>query len=491
MAQKPAGLFKRGTTWYARFFIPADQQARLGKEDVAWSLKTGDLREARSRLPAMQAKFETLISPPDPRREDLERRFGIPASLPARDALARLQAVIAAGQAADDRRWTEERRQAGQVNPADFGLDIDRPAPPAPTEADRLEAIYGHRIEDAEFQAAAVAAGLVPDKVAPAEVAVAQLKAEPPMPAVAQAGVTWDQLRQAWELERKPARKTIIEAKSSIDLFTSQVDKPVDQLVKRDFTSFKTWLLAQPGRGGGTLSAASATKRLNLLKTILAIAADNDVIPANPAAGVGVKGGKDSDRQPFSKADLDILFTPQNLPEAQTDRLLMLIGLYAGARLNEICQLKGTEIVKEDGIWCFSVDDQGDDQSVKNAGSRRLVPLHAVLIEAGIVELAAQRGSRQLFEDLQWTETQGWSKAASKRLNQHIRGLIPDARKVFHSFRHSFKDLCRDAGIPEDVHDRLTGHSAAHVGRGYGAGHSIRRLAVEIGRIEGRWRLPA
>lgn len=491
MASKPAGLFKRGTTWYARFFIPADQQARLGKEDVAWSLKTGDLREARSRLPALQARFEALIAPPDPRREELERRFGIPANLPPAEALQRLQAVIAAGQAADSRRWAIDRQQAGQVNPADFGLDVDKPEPPSPTEADRLAALFDHRAEDREFQAAAVAAGMAPAQIAPAEAAAAQLVAEQPKPAAAQAGVTWDQLRQAWELERKPARKTIIEAKSSIALFTSQVDKPVDQLVKRDFTSFKTWLLAQPGRGGGTLSAASATKRLNLLKTILAIAADNDVISANPATGVGVKGGKESNRQPFSKADLDVLFKPENLPEAETDRLLMLIGLYAGARLNEICQLKGTEIVEEDGIWCFSVDDQGDDQSVKNAGSRRLVPLHAVLIEAGIVELAAQRGSSQLFDDLQWTETQGWSKAASKRLNQHIRGLIPDARKVFHSFRHSFKDLCRDAGIPEDVHDRLTGHSAAHVGRGYGAGHSIRRLAAEIGRIEGRWRLPA
>jgi integrase len=141
-------------------------------------------------------------------------------------------------------------------------------------------------------------------------------------------------------------------------------------------------------------------------------------------------------------------------------------------------------------VPCFSIDDQAADQSVKNAGSRRLVSLHPVLIEAGIVELAAKRGDGQLFEDLVWTEIQGWSKAASKRLNQHIRSLIPDTSKVFHSFRHSFKDLCRDAGIAEDIHDRLTGHTSASVGRGYGAGHSIRRLAEEITKIEGRWRLP-
>lgn len=293
--------------------------------------------------------------------------------------------MIAAGQAADARRWDVERQQAAQVDPSDFGLDINKPEPSAPTEADRLGALFDHRTEDREFQAAALAAGLVPARIAPAEAAAAQQVAEQPKPAVTQAGVTWDQLRQAWELERKPAPKTIIEAKSSIDLFVSQTDKPVDQLVKRDYTQFKTWLLAEPGRGGGMLSAASATKRLSLLKTILAMAADNDVLPSSPAIGVSVKGGKDSNRLPFSLANLDMLFTPENLPESQAGRFRMLIALYSGAGLNEICQLRGTEVVIEDGVPCFSIDNMNDDQSVKTSGSRRLVPLHPVVIDAGIV----------------------------------------------------------------------------------------------------------
>jgi hypothetical protein len=39
---------------------------------------------------------------------------------------------------------------------------------------------------------------------------------------------------------------------------------------------------------------------------------------------------------------------------------------------------------------------------------------------------------------------------------------------VFHSFRHTFKDLCRRTGIDEAVHDALTGHTAPHAGRRYG-----------------------
>jgi integrase len=45
---------------------------------------------------------------------------------------------------------------------------------------------------------------------------------------------------------------------------------------------------------------------------------------------------------------------------------------------------------------------------------------------------------------------------------------IRDPRLVFHSFRHTFKTLCRAAVIPEDVHDALTGHLSASVSRTYG-----------------------
>jgi integrase len=38
-----------------------------------------------------------------------------------------------------------------------------------------------------------------------------------------------------------------------------------------------------------------------------------------------------------------------------------------------------------------------------------------------------------------------------------------------HGFRHTFKTLCREAGIPEDVHDAITGHiGGSGVARGYG-----------------------
>ena len=46
---------------------------------------------------------------------------------------------------------------------------------------------------------------------------------------------------------------------------------------------------------------------------------------------------------------------------------------------------------------------------------------------------------------------------------------MTDTNKVFHSFRHAFKDALRAGDVPEDLGDALTGHSNQSVGRSYGA----------------------
>lgn len=67
---------------------------------------------------------------------------------------------------------------------------------------------------------------------------------------------------------------------------------------------------------------------------------------------------------------------------------------------------------------------------------------------------------------------------------EHARKLgITDRRKVFHSFRHTFKDACRRARIPEAVHDALTGHASGSVGRRYGSGQPVEVLAEAVAKL--------
>lgn len=92
------------------------------------------------------------------------------------------------------------------------------------------------------------------------------------------------------------------------------------------------------------------------------------------------------------------------------------------------------------------------------------------------------------------------ASAWSKWINSYLRSKcgIPDSTKVFHSFRHTFKRMTRDAGLYEELHDAITGHSNKDsVGRDYGRGFSIKPLAKAIAQIEPpvdlaelTWRLP-
>jgi integrase len=71
---------------------------------------------------------------------------------------------------------------------------------------------------------------------------------------------------------------------------------------------------------------------------------------------------------------------------------LPMIGLFTGARVNEICQLNPQKDVIQDektGIWCFNLTDDdagvGVEKSHKNEHSMRKVPIHSKLIESGFL----------------------------------------------------------------------------------------------------------
>jgi integrase len=114
------------------------------------------------------------------------------------------------------------------------------------------------------------------------------------------------------------------------------------------------------------------------------------------------------------------------------------------------------------------------------------VPLHPALVAEGFLEYV--RGlppEGPLFPDLKPGPFGDRSAAYSKRAGRWLRSLgIEDARKVAnHSWRHRFKDVCRDAGVAKDVHDRLTGHGEGDVSGGYGSGHALRTLAEAVRRL--------
>lgn len=143
-----------------------------------------------------------------------------------------------------------------------------------------------------------------------------------------------------------------------------------------------------------------------------------------------------------------------------------------------------------DEIWFLDLTGR----KLKNRQSQRQVPIHRTLIEAGFVLYAQglqQRGEVYLFPELPHdpagalsssrTFTKWWGMWCERNGGNYSG--INDPNKTFHSFRHSFKRACRDAGLGEEIHDLLTGHKGVSVGRGYGQGAGLRILANAMEQV--------
>lgn len=144
-----------------------------------------------------------------------------------------------------------------------------------------------------------------------------------------------------------------------------------------------------------------------------------------------------------------------------------LIGLFTGARLEEICSLLSRDICQVDGVWCFDMPEFDEDgESIKkNEHSARVFPVPNRLKELGFIDYAQERqrnGAKMLFE-LQQDSTGKWGDAMSDWFNRTYKkklGLpVGDNSIVFHSFRNTVVQAFQRAKIPVSEYRRITGHA--------------------------------
>jgi integrase len=189
----------------------------------------------------------------------------------------------------------------------------------------------------------------------------------------------------------------------------------------------------------------------------------------------------------FTKDELKRLFEGAEYaafaddPSQAAQYWLPLIGLYTGARVNEVCQVNPQcDVQEEEGIWFFdfneeSASDERVTKSVKTAGSRRKTPIHSKLLELGFlnyVERMKKQGSTLLFP--QWIPTRGRASPAGEdwfrqflaetglRDETHGRTLLG-----MHAFRHTLMNYGFNNHIANI--EVITGHAgeASRVVRGY------------------------
>lgn len=186
--------------------------------------------------------------------------------------------------------------------------------------------------------------------------------------------------------------------------------------------------------------------------------------------------GDSSDRAPFTKADLEKLFDPeQYLKYTKLNPAhfwVPLIALFTGARIEEICQLHVDDLRVEEGLWCIDINDTEEEGGVtpgkrlKTSASRRLVPMHNFLAkELGLPRYAEelrQAGEVQLFPGLVRVKGK-LSHGVSQWFGRYKKGLGFPAGKVFHSFRNTLATFCKHKGINRVFVQDVLGHKAQNV----------------------------
>ncbi|MDF3862839.1 site-specific integrase [Pseudomonas denitrificans (nom. rej.)] len=220
-----------------------------------------------------------------------------------------------------------------------------------------------------------------------------------------------------------------------------------------------------------TITAVTVNNRLRKLTAFFNWCKSNGYIEQNPLAGMKVMAGAAKDaRLSFDRSDLLVLLNLDTLRhegrKCPWRFWLPLLARLTGARLEELCQLHTTDFIEVQGTPCIRIDDSHDGQKLKNQSSRRTLPIHPALISIGLleyVESTRASGAARVFPDLEPTRGK-YGHAPSKWFGRYKTKMgLTDPRKTFHSFRHTFIDDLREAGVQDSLIKQMAGHEDGSV----------------------------
>lgn len=159
---------------------------------------------------------------------------------------------------------------------------------------------------------------------------------------------------------------------------------------------------------------------------------------------------------------------------------------YTGARVNEIGQLRGSDVQLREGIWTIRITPEAG--TVK-ANVARVVPLHSHLIEQGFPAIATAKGDDPIFYAPDRVRKPGEGNSHFKKVGEKLAewvrndvGINDPQLQPNHAWRHTFKTLTREANISERIADAVQGHAPRSVGQSYGS-VPLRTLSEAIEKL--------
>lgn len=138
------------------------------------------------------------------------------------------------------------------------------------------------------------------------------------------------------------------------------------------------------------------------------------------------------------------------------------IAALTGCRLNEIAQLRVSDVVLSDNP-VLSINSNTSDKKLKNVSSEREIPLTTQL-KSLFIELIKGKGKDALIFNLPYSAQNGYVNKPSKYFSQLFKTL--GIASTFHSLRHYAITELFNAGVKEELIGSLVGHSVGKLTSG-------------------------
>ena len=267
---------------------------------------------------------------------------------------------------------------------------------------------------------------------------------------------------EEWLTDKKNSREKTTAAKYEqvverfLKFLGRKADSGLGSLKTLDIRGFRDLLLAE-GRAASTVNQLVA----KVLSAPLSKAVRLGYIPLNPCAAVESLKTAGGEAGTFTLRQVKSLIAVA----PSTDwRGLILAGFFTGQRLGDLARLTWNQVDLTNEM--ILIDKQ------EKTGVGVAIPIHPDLLDHLIKLPAQDKPEAPVFPELFAKSGSGKSglsetfkrtmTKAGIKLQKRLEAAGPAGRGrnelSFHSLRHSFTSALANAGIPEEVRQKLTGH---------------------------------
>lgn len=252
-----------------------------------------------------------------------------------------------------------------------------------------------------------------------------------------------------------------------LDYLGERADSPLEAITGKDVRAFRD------SRRKAGRAAKTANQNLKVLRSLFGDAVKQAALLHNPATAIKTLDEVDSvAREPFTLEEVAKLI--KTAPSTDW-RGVILMGAFTGLRLVDACNLKAGNLDLERGVVNVT------PRKTERKGTTVEIPLHPELIDFFAENPPSPFAGTPLFPSLAIDKSGGRGGLSAQfraimeeaNISRNVTRKTEDgaaretAARSFHSLRHTFTSWLAKADVPEEVRQKMTGHTDSRTHQKY------------------------